>query len=208
MKDSFRYDILMWKFSELKETRMPRVITGRYRGAVLAAPKGDSTRPTTDKVKEAIFSSIQGRIDGCCFLDLFSGTGQMGIEARSRGASKVVLVDKGMPAIAVIRKNLEKLRIGKDDPDLRVLKMSATAALESLKDERFDIVYLDPPYKIAHEEAVKVADILNRYDMLNDGGLMIVEHSSEEPFNTDVINMKLSRSCSYGLCVVTFFSKN
>lgn len=187
---------------------MPRVVTGKYRGAILAAPKGDATRPTTDKVKEAIFSSIQGRVSGCNFLDLFSGTGQMGIEALSRGAEKVVLVDKGTPAISVISKNLEKIRIGRNDPSVKVMKRSAVAALEALKDEKFDIVYLDPPYKITFDEAVKVADLLTKYDMLTEDGLMIVEHSAEEPFNTDVINMKFSRSCSYGLCVVTFFSKN
>ena len=185
---------------------MPRVVTGKYRGAVLAAPKGDATRPTTDKVKEAIFSSIQGRIPDCRFLDLFSGTGQMGIEALSRGADKIVLVDKGGPAISVIKKNLEKIR-AQDDPNVRVLKKSATAAIESLKDEKFDIVYMDPPYKIAFDEAVKAADLLSEYDMLTDYGLLIVEHSAEEPFNTDVINMQFVRSCSYGLCVVTFFSK-
>lgn len=185
---------------------MPRVVTGKYRGAVLAAPKGDATRPTTDKVKEAIFSSIQGRIPDCRFLDLFSGTGQMGIEALSRGADKIVLVDKGGPAISVIKKNLEKIR-AQDDPNVRVLKKSATAAIESLKDEKFDIVYMDPPYKIAFDEAVKAADLLSEYDMLTDDGLLIVEHSAEEPFNTDVINMQFVRSCSYGLCVVTFFSK-
>ena len=185
---------------------MPRVVTGKYRGAVLAAPKGDATRPTTDKVKEAIFSSIQGRIPDCRFLDLFSGTGQMGIEALSRGADKIVLVDKGGPAISVIKKNLEKIR-AQDDPNVRVLKKSAVAAIESLKDEKFDIVYMDPPYKIAFDEAVKAADLLSEYDMLTDDGLLIVEHSAEEPFNTDVINMQFVRSCSYGLCVVTFFSK-
>lgn len=185
---------------------MPRVVTGKYRGTVLAAPKGDATRPTTDKVKEAIFSSIQGRIPDCRFLDLFSGTGQMGIEALSRGADKIVLVDKGGPAISVIKKNLEKIR-AQDDPNVRVLKKSATAAIESLKDEKFDIVYMDPPYKIAFDEAVKAADLLSEYDMLTDDGLLIVEHSAEEPFNTDVINMQFVRSCSYGLCVVTFFSK-
>lgn len=185
---------------------MPRVVTGKYRGAVLAAPKGDATRPTTDKVKEAIFSSIQGRIPDCRFLDLFSGTGQMGIEALSRGADKIVLVDKGGPAISVIKKNLEKIR-AQDDPNVRVLKKSATAAIEALTDEKFDIVYMDPPYKIAFDEAVKAADLLSEYDMLTDDGLLIVEHSAEEPFNTDVINMQFVRSCSYGLCVVTFFSK-
>ena len=186
---------------------MPRVVTGKYRGAVLAAPKGDATRPTTDKVKEAIFSSIQGRIPDCKFLDLFSGTGQMGIEALSRGADKIVLVDKGGPAINIIKKNLEKIRV-ENDPDVRVFKRSATAALEALKDEKFDVVYMDPPYKIAFDEAIKVADLLNEYDMLADDGLLIVEHSAEEPFNTDVINMQFVRSCSYGLCVVTFFNKS
>jgi len=187
---------------------MPRVVTGKYRGTILTAPKGDQTRPTTDKVKEAIFSSIQMRVPDAKFLDLFSGTGQMGIEALSRGASKVVMVDKGGPAIQAITKNLEKIRIGRNDPQVTVMKRSVASALEELKGQKFDIVFLDPPYKIAFDEAVKVADLLNEYDMLEEDGIMIVEHSSDEPFNTDVINMQLSRSCSYGLCVVTFFNKS
>ena len=89
-----------------------------------------------------------------------------------------------------------------------VMKRSVASALEELKGQKFDIVFLDPPYKIAFDEAVKVADLLNEYDMLEEDGIMIVEHSSDEPFNTDVINMQLSRSCSYGLCVVTFFNKS
>lgn len=189
---------------------MPRVITGRFRGAVLAAPKGDNTRPTTDKVKEAVFSMIQADVPGSRFLDIFSGTGQMGIEAISRGAECAVLVDKGGPAISIITKNLEKVRIDRNDPTVRVMKRSATQALEELgqKGEKFDIIYMDPPYKIAHEQTVKAVELINKYDMLSEGGRLLVEHSSDEPFNTDVINMQFVRSCSYGLCVVTFFNKS
>lgn len=173
------------------------------------APKGDNTRPTTDKVKEAIFSMIQMRVPDSRFLDVFSGTGQMGIEALSRGASEIVMVDKGGQAISVIRKNLEKVRVTPDD-NVTVLKMNASQALEKLgKDGRkFDIIYMDPPYKIAFDEAVKAANIIKEYDLLADDGIFVVEHASDEPFNTDVINMQFVRSCSYGLCVVTFFNKD
>ncbi|MCQ2466456.1 MAG: 16S rRNA (guanine(966)-N(2))-methyltransferase RsmD [Clostridia bacterium] len=189
---------------------MPRVITGEFRGTILAAPKGDATRPTTDKVKEAIFSMIQTRIPDAKMLDLFSGTGQMGIEAISRGAESAVLVDKGGPAIKIIIQNLEKVRIGKGDPRVTVMRKSATQALTELGESgrKFDIIYLDPPYKIAFDEACKTADLVTKYDLLENDGIMIVEHASDEPFNIDVINMKFERSCSYGLCVVTFFSKN
>lgn len=189
---------------------MPRVITGQFRGTILNAPKGDATRPTTDKVKEAIFSMIQTRVPDAKMLDLFSGTGQMGIEALSRGAESVVLVDKGGPAIKVIYSNLEKIHLPKNDPSVKVLRKSATQALTELGNEgrKFDIIYLDPPYRIAFDEACKVADLVNEYDLLEDDGIMIVEHASDEPFNIDVINMKFVRSCSYGLCVVTFFSKS
>lgn len=189
---------------------MPRVITGKFRGTILNAPKGDATRPTTDKVKEAIFSMIQTRVPDSKMLDLFSGTGQMGIEAVSRGAECAVLVDKGGPAIKVIYSNLEKIRMPKDDPTIKVMRKSASQALTELGEEgrKFDIIYLDPPYKIAFEEACKVVDLVNEYNLLEDDGVLIVEHSSDEEFNIDVINMKFVRSCSYGLCVVTFFSKS
>ena len=189
---------------------MPRVITGRFRGAILSAPKGENTRPTTDKVKEAIFSMIQSDVPGSRFLDIFSGTGQMGIEAISRGAESATLVDKAGQAISVIYKNLEKVRLDPKDPQVRVMKKSAAVALTELgeKGEKFDIIYMDPPYRIAHEQAVIAADLINTYDLLDEGGKLIVEHSSDEPFNTDVINMQFVRSCSYGLCVVTFFNKS
>ena len=190
---------------------MPRVITGKYRGAVLLAPKGDATRPTTDKVKEALFSMIQMRVPDARVLDLFSGTGQIGIEAVSRGATEAVMVDKGSEPARIIAKNLEKIRYDSSTKEgkLTFLKLSATAAIDRLHEQNkvFDIVFLDPPYAKAHDEAKAVAERLMRYDMLSDDGIMIVEHSSDLPFNTDVNNMKFVRSCSYGLTVITFFSK-
>lgn len=187
---------------------MPRVITGKYKGAQLFAPKGMATRPTVDMVKGALYSSICARVDEASVLDLFAGTGQIGIEALSRGAKQVVLVEKAKNAIEAINRNLEKLRITKDD-GLKLMTMSSEKALDVLgkAGEKFDIIFLDPPYDIAFKSACYTAEKIKQYGLLNDGGIMIVEHSSQQPFNIDVINMKLVRSCSYGLAVLTFFEE-
>ncbi|MCQ2531102.1 MAG: 16S rRNA (guanine(966)-N(2))-methyltransferase RsmD [Saccharofermentans sp.] len=185
---------------------MPRVITGKYRGAVLFAPKGDNTRPTTDKVKEALFSMIQMRVPDSRVLDLYSGTGQIGIESVSRGAESAVMVDKAGSAISVIKRNLEKIRAEKD-PSFTVIKGSAAMALEKMAAEgrQFDIIFMDPPYRFAQQAAIEAADLIVKHNLLAEDGIFIVEHSSEEPFVTDVINLKLNRSCSYGLTMLTFF---
>ena len=187
---------------------MPRVIAGQFKGTILEAPKGDNTRPTGDKVKEALFSIIQTRVPDCDFIDLFSGTGGIGIEALSRGASSVVLVEKSGYAASVIRQNLAKIRKDKSD-DIRLLKCGYDAALDMLASEgkKFDIIFMDPPYRMAQKASETASRIILEKDLLKDDGMFIVEHSSELPFVTDVMNMKLNRSCSYGLAVLTFFSK-
>lgn len=202
---------------------MPRVVSGQFRGTVLAAPKGERTRPTTDKVKEALFSMIQGRIPGAGMLDLFSGSGQIGIEAVSRGASKAVLVDKAGDSVAVIKQNLGKIHfierrsngefVSDKEPEgevrFRVMKSSISTALEQLGQEqaKFDLIFMDPPYKIAEEQLNEVATAIMKYDLLNDDGILIVEHANDTDLNKDVINLQFNRSCSYGLSVITFFSK-
>ena len=188
---------------------MPRVVSGKFRGIILDAPKGDNTRPTGDKVKEALFSIIQTRIPGGDFVDLFAGTGGIGIEALSRGASSVVLVEKAGQACGVIKSNLNKLKLDEDD-DIILMKSGYDAALESLADEgrKFDIIFMDPPYRMAEKAAAAACEIIVRRDLLNDGGILIVEHSSELPFVTDVMNMTPNRTCRYGLAMLTFFSKN
>ena len=188
---------------------MPRVVTGRFRGAVLQAPKGDKTRPTTDKVKEALFSIIQRDVPGSEFLDLCAGCGQIGIEAVSRGAVRATLVDKGGEPAGMIARNLEKIRM-KDSESFRFYRMGVIPALEMLasKEEKFDIIFMDPPYRIVPDLVKEAADIISRGDMLRDGGMLIVEHAEDNPPVFDQIPLEYVRSCSYGITMLTFFKKN
>ena len=188
---------------------MPRVVTGRYKGAVLAAPKGDTTRPTTDKVKESLFSILQTRIDGARVLDLFSGCGQIGIEAVSRGAESAVLVDKGGEQISVIKRNLEKIHEEKSN-QFRVLRMPYDKAMQKLGEEgnRFDIIYMDPPYKLAEEACIRACELVIENDLLAEDGILLCEHASDLGFDTSKMALNDVRSCSYGLTVITFFCRD
>ena len=183
---------------------MPRVVSGTRRGTILEAPKGDATRPTTDKVKEAIFSSIQMRVPDSRFLDIFSGTGQMAIEALSRGAEDAVLIDQAGKSQQVIHKNLEKTRLLEQ---ARCLKMSYIEALKMLGKEKagFDIIFMDPPYAMAEEAAEKVSKLINEYGLLNEGGIFIVESDQDAEIKEIVTNMTCLKSCKYGSTLVTFF---
>lgn len=183
---------------------MPRVVSGKCRGTVLEAPKGDATRPTTDKVKEAIFSSIQMRVPGSAFLDVFSGTGQMAIEALSRGAESAVLIDQAGKAQQIISKNLEKTHL-KDQA--RPMKMAFAEALKLLgkKGESFDIIFMDPPYAMASAFAKTASELIKEYKLLNEDGIFIVESDADTDISTIVTNMTCIKSCKYGSTLVTFF---
>lgn len=122
-----------------------RVIAGSHRGATLHAPRGDATRPTSDRVREALFSML-GPLDGVRVLDLFAGSGALGIEALSRGAVEATFVDSAAAAVAAVRRNLEALRL-----EGEVLRRSALATLASppIATRQYDLVFLDPPYRLA-----------------------------------------------------------
>ncbi|MBP5654766.1 MAG: 16S rRNA (guanine(966)-N(2))-methyltransferase RsmD [Clostridiales bacterium] len=186
---------------------MPRVIAGQYKGRVLAAPEGDKTRPTTDKVKEALFSIIQTRVPDSRLLDLYSGSGQIAIEALSRGAEKTVLVERNPKACNAIRENLTKLDIGEDEAS--VMRMNVADALLLLAKEKasFDIIYMDPPYKDAPKAAAAAARVISQNGLLEEDGLFIVEHSRDFDIKDSVTELESFRSCSYGLTVLTFFKK-
>ncbi len=187
---------------------MPRVVTGEFRGTILLAPKGDNTRPTTDKVKEALFSMIQTRVPAAKVLDIFAGTGQIAIEAISRGADKAVMVERAGQACGIIKKNLEKIRAD-SDPRFELMRMTFNQALSKLgeRGEKFDIIFMDPPYKDAQNYCEQIADLVNTHNLLEDDGILICEHASDTEFETSVINLQFNRSCSYGLSVLTFFCK-
>jgi 16S rRNA (guanine966-N2)-methyltransferase len=185
---------------------MPRVVTGRFRGTVLQAPEGDKTRPTTDKVKEALFSIIQAYVPDSEFLDLFAGSGQIGIEALSRGAKRVTLVERSGQAASIIGKNIAKIRMEGSD-ELRFCKKSVAQALEALgqEGEKFDIIFMDPPYKDVPLRLDEATKLISGFGMLNEDGMLIVEHDKDCEIPEELNGLKNVRSCSYGLTVLTFF---
>lgn len=150
-----------------------RVITGSARGRKLMLPKQDGIRPTSDMVKEAIFSTIQFDLEGRRVLDLFGGTGQMGIEALSRGAAHCTFVDIKRDAVELIRKNLEHCRL---EERAEVLQSDYLAYLNRSA-QQYDIIFLDPPYE--SEIIKKALQTITRIDKLSENGIIICENGSK-----------------------------
>lgn len=149
-----------------------RVIAGKYKGAKLASPRGE-VRPTTDMVKGSLFSVLasKGLIDGADVLDVFCGSGALGIEALSRGASSCVFVDSDIKNAS---DNLEKLRI-----QAQTVGLDFRYALRSLRGRKFDLVFCDPPYKT--EFATEALKLLLKYDLLEENGVVVLEHDGKRP---------------------------
>ncbi|WP_369833166.1 16S rRNA (guanine(966)-N(2))-methyltransferase RsmD [Companilactobacillus pabuli] len=149
-----------------------KVVSGKFRGLNLKAVPTNNTRPTSAKVKEAVFSMLSPyMVDGNA-LDLFAGTGSLGIEAVSRGYETAYLVDKAYKAINTIKENVEKTR---EEDSFEVIKSSATEALKKFEDEKikFDLVFLDPPYRMKITEQI-ISDLVAN-DLLNDGAIIVDE---------------------------------
>jgi 16S rRNA (guanine966-N2)-methyltransferase len=150
-----------------------RVIGGTYRSRRLVAPRGLATRPTTDRLRETLFNVLSPRIEGAVFADLYAGSGAVGIEAISRGASLVYFVDRAPPAIAALRANLAALDI---KSGFQILSSSVSAALRRLT-ERCSIVFLDPPYAADNDYAGTLSGISQDADsLLTPDGIVIAEH--------------------------------
>ena len=159
-----------------------RIISGNKRGMLLDTPEGIGTRPTSDRIKETLFNMIAFDLSDCIFLDLFSGSGQIGIEALSRGAKKAVFVENNKDAIRCIEKNIEKAGFNNNS---RLYKLDVISALNSLEDsQRFDFVFMDPPYNKLIEKQVLEALVGKEY--ICSDTTIIVEASLETSF--DYIN--------------------
>ena len=179
-----------------------RVITGKARGVALKTPEGLVTRPTTDRVKEAMFSIIQFDIPGARVLDLFGGTGQLGIEALSRGAKSAVFVDAGEPACRLIRENLKRTRL---ENDARVVRADYLDYLSKCR-ETYDIVFLDPPYaEVFLETALKK---LTEIDILQTGAIIVAERPVGKELPWDFPGFTRSKDYKYGNILLTLYRKD
>lgn len=154
-----------------------RIIGGVHGGRKLHTPSGRHIRPTSDRVKEALFSILAGSVAGAAVLDLFAGTGSLALEALSRGAAEAVCVEADKRALAVLRKNVRTVGL---EETVRILPQRVQRALPVLGAEgcEFDIVFLDPPYKKGL--VVRTVELLSKYSIVSKKGLIAAEHSQEE----------------------------
>jgi len=178
-----------------------RVITGKARGVVLKTPEGMATRPTADRVKEALFSIIQFDIAGAKVLDLFGGTGQLGIEALSRDASSAVFVDEREDACRLIRENLKRTKLEKS---ARVIRSDYMAFLKNCH-ESFDIIFLDPPY--AEDFLENSLKLITEIDILQSGGIIVAERPVEKELLLDFPGFSRSKDYKYSKSILTIYRK-
>ena len=171
-----------------------RIISGKYKGKVLEGFNIDGTRPTMDRVKESVFSIIQGCIKDSICLDLFAGSGSLGLEALSNGAKECYFVDKNIEVIKVLKRNL------KDVTDSHIINSSYETFLKNAN-KKFDVIFLDPPYKF--NLINKSIDLIIEYNLLNDGGIIVCEYETEEIID----KLNLVKYKKYGSKYIKIYQK-
>ncbi len=182
-----------------------RVISGLYGGRVLKSPADNKTRPTSDRLRETLFSVLAPRIDEeTRFLDLCAGTGAMGIEALSRGAAFVTFVDRSKKACALIEENLDKLSVPESHTE--ILSIAAETFTGREHAEAWDIAFYDPPYDADH--SLVLHDFGTKDDLLRDGGVLIVEHRAKKPVPDEVYHMRRWRMIKQGETALSFYERN
>ena len=181
-----------------------RVIAGEFRGRQIQAVKGMDTRPTTDKIKENIFNIIGPYFDGGVGLDLFGGSGNLGIEALSRGLDKVVFTDTQYAAISTIKDNLKTLKI---ENRAEVYKNDAYKALKTLatREMKFDLIFLDPPYK--GQKINEIIEFVHEHHLLADDGIIMAECLKEDVLHESVGDIDVIRRVEYGITAITIYQK-
>ena len=178
-----------------------RVITGKARGIQLKTPQGLLTRPTADRVKEALFSIINYDIPAANVLDLFAGTGQLGIEALSRGAKSAVFVDERMDACLLVKENLKRTHL---ESDAKVIRSDYSAYLTRCN-EKYDIIFLDPPYaEVFLENSLKM---ITEIDILQSNGIIIAERPLGKELLFEYDSFLRSKDYKYGKTVLTIYRK-
>ena len=183
-----------------------RVIAGIARSVPLITPRGLETRPTSDQIKETLFNMLQGYTEGANFLDLYAGSGQIGIEALSRGAEFAAFVKKSDEAVKCIKANVDKTKFADKSMILKLEVLSGIRTLE-LEKKRFDIVFLDPPYNQGLEQGILTALVGSA--ILNDEVIIIVEASKNTDFSfVDYLGLKIVKDKIYKNNRHLFLRKN
>ncbi|MDD6190997.1 MAG: 16S rRNA (guanine(966)-N(2))-methyltransferase RsmD [Firmicutes bacterium] len=178
-----------------------RVITGKYKGRKLAAPSGHEIRPTSDKVKEAMFSILTDRIYGSRVLDLFAGTGSIGIEALSRGAEYCVFGDNSGESLRLVKENLAHCKV---EEKTRVVPGDFKKVLKNLEG-KFDIIILDPPYNGGMmPDAFR---LIEEFQLLDDEGVIVAEHRKEEILPDETGGFIKIKERKYGIVVLSIYAK-
>jgi 16S rRNA (guanine966-N2)-methyltransferase len=178
-----------------------RIISGISKGRKLVTPRDHSLRPTSDRVKESIFNTLQGKLEGKVVLDLFAGTGNLGIEALSRGAKKTIFVEKGRQALRLIQRNLNLFGL-KERSEIFPKDANRAIGILKQKGESFDLILMDPPYEkgLIH----KTLMTLNSHQIFHKDSILVVEHNRREPLPRTLGGWNLIRQRRIGETVISF----
>jgi 16S rRNA (guanine(966)-N(2))-methyltransferase RsmD len=177
-----------------------RITGGEARGRSISSPDGRAVRPTSSKIRQALFNILGKRVVDAQFLDLFGGSGLMGIEAISRGAAGLTTIEQDRKLAANISNSLAKLNYEAD-----VIVGDVRERLGDLEGSKFDIIFADPPYK--SPLAKSVLQLVDRYGLLSDDGIMIIEHAKETDLPLEKVALKLTNQREYGQTSLSFFQK-
>ncbi len=179
-----------------------RIIGGKYRSRVLAEFKGEEVRPTSDRAKEALFNILALKIYGARVLDLFAGSGSLGLESLSRGASEVVFNDCAKDSVAILKKNLAALQIPVNGNEAKVYTMDYLNCLETARGQ-FELIFLDPPYRFDYGE--KALEKIARRGLLSQNGIAVYER--DRPFEGEIEGLEKYDERKYGKAYLTFFRR-
>ena len=179
-----------------------RIVAGKRKGLTIKTIESDSTRPTRDVVREALFSILTNKIVDCKFLDLFAGSGAIGIEALSRGAAESYFSDINPQCVRVIKENIAKAKF---EEESHVYNLDYKQVLKKLRGNKFDIIFIDPPYnKGMGVDSIK---LISEYDLLSDDGIVILETDTNEEVPEEIGDLEVYNNKRYGRNILNLFKR-
>lgn len=179
-----------------------RIIGGKYRSRVLSDFAGDEVRPTSDRAKEALFNILSLKLYGARVLDLFAGSGALGLESLSRGAKEVVFNDRAKDSLAIVKKNLATLKIPVNGEEAKLLGADFLVCLESMRGS-FDLIFIDPPYRLDY--GAEALEKISEKGLLTENGIAVYER--DRAFDGEIAGLEKYDERKYGKTYFTFFKR-